>query len=146
VQAQAGRDPCEVRYEVDIPLIGVTEVGLPIERATHDAIQSAVARLPQYLPQVYDQATPYIDDILAKAMDRAVRTAEYEADYLADKMMEEKVMPRVETLKENLVANVGNFVEEILVTVVAVGAASIIAVGVGAWWVNRREEIRDKRG
>lgn len=139
--ASVPRDPCEIRYPVDIPLIGVEEVGIPVYRVVNDAMQAADRFLPDYLPSYYAHLQPYI----AAEVDNLVRTAEYEADFLADKLLKEKVDPRVEAAKQNLYANLDSVVTEILATVVITGAASLIAIGVGAWWVNRREEIRDKR-
>jgi hypothetical protein len=138
------RDPCEIKYQVDIPLIGVEEVGIPVNRITYDAMQAATDRLPQFMPEIYSTIEPYADRLLGRVTEDVIETVEFEAPYLADKLLEEKIMPRAEILKENLIANVENVVEEILVTLLAVGGATIVAVGVGAWWVNRKEEMRDK--
>jgi hypothetical protein len=136
------RDVCEIKYPVDIPLIGVEEVGVPVYRLVHDAMQAGMRFLPQYLPQAWNEVQPYINELKADV----IADVEYEADYLADKLLDTHVMPRVENLKEETFASVRHWRDEILLTLMAVGAASVVAVGVGAWWVNQRELQRDRGG
>lgn len=131
-------DPCEMRYSVDIPVVGRTDMGVPVDRIVADAMESAVRRLPSYLPVIYSQLQPYI----AAIEDDVVRTVEYEADYLADQMLQTKIDPRVTALVDEVTADANALKDEILTTLMAIGAALIIATGVGAWWVNREAEIR----
>ena len=140
--AEVPIDPCEIRYPVDIPIIGRRSVGVPVYRLVHDAMQAGTRFLPEYLPQVWNELQPYLGELT----DRVVRTVEYEADYLADELLDNKVMPRLEIVKEDLYGYVRAWRDEILITILAAAAASVVAIGVGAWWVNKREEIRDAGG
>jgi len=138
--AEVPRDPCEIAYPVDIPLIGRETVGVPVYRMVYDAMQAGTKFLPEYLPEVWQQLQPYI----AEVQDDVVRTIEYEADYLADELLDKKVMPRLNAVTDELVGTATGWRDEILMTLMAVGAASIIAVGVSAWWINKSEQQRDK--
>lgn len=137
--AEVPRDPCEIKYPVDIPIIGVEQVGVPVYRIVYDAMQAGTKFLPEYLPQVWQQLQPYIGQLT----DHAVRTIESEADYLAEKLLDEQVMPRVDVLHEELIDDANELRDELLVTILAVGAASILCIGLAAWWINERERQRD---
>jgi hypothetical protein len=128
------RDVCEIKYPMDLPIIGVTEVGLPVYRVTYDMMEAATQRLPEFLPQIYQDLQPYIADLT----DDVVRTVEYEADFLADKMMREQVEPVIEEFTDELEVRANKLVNELLVTTAALSGAVIIAVGVAAWWVRSK--------
>jgi hypothetical protein len=131
-------DPCEMKYSVDIPIVGRTEVGVPVSQMVDDAIASAVKRLPAYLPTVMAQMQPYI----AALEEDVVKTIEYEADYLADELLQTKVDPRVTTVVADVTAQAQALKNEILVTLAAIGASMLIGVGVSAWWLNREAQLR----
>lgn len=127
-------DACEMQYSVDIPLIGRDTVGVPIYQMVDDALKSATQQLPQYLPTFYQQLKPYV----AAIEDDLVRTMEYELPFLADDLMADQVDPRIDGLLEDVTGKVEVLKDEVLATVLATGAALVVAFGVGIWYLKQR--------
>ncbi len=133
-------DPCEMRYSVDIPIIGRTDVGVPINRMVNDAMQSATQQLPAYLPIFMQQVQPYIDSTVAAIEADAVKTIEYEVNYLTRELMTKQVDPRVTALVDEVTAEANALKDEVLKTLMILGATILLGVGVSAWWINRERE------
>jgi len=132
--AQVPRDVCEVQYPVDIPIIGVENVGLPIYRVTYDALQAVSRFLPERLPEWYAAAQPYIDNIRRDTIDEATKVIERETDYLASQLMEREVDPRLADAE----GRIRDIAKELLVTTAALSGAVMIVVGISAWWIRRK--------
>jgi len=123
------RDPCEVSYAFDLPLVGKTTFGLPIPAMTNDALLTAERQLPEILdrtlPVVYQKTKPYIDGIFADL--------EYELPALADKILKEQVLPQLERQKEEIVAQT-----EVLSTRLLLGLTVLTGVGLAGLWYIRK--------
>lgn len=120
------RDPCEIEYAFDLPLVGKTTFGLPIPAITNDALITAQRQLPglldQSLPIVYSKLQPYIDDLTDFVIPRTV-----------DKLMREEVQPLIEVEREKIIAEADTVVQKALL-----GVGIITAAGLGAWWFLRK--------
>ena len=132
-------DPCAVRYKINLPVWGEDYVTVPIYRMVDDALLSATQRLPVYLPQLWQQMQPYLAELQADV----VRTIEYEVPFLTRAALDE-AMPRVEELRRQVTGDAESLRDELLIGILAAGAASIVAIGVAAWWINQREVMRDQ--
>ena len=136
--ASVPRDVCEIKYPMDLPIIGVTEVGLPIYRVTYDAMKAATQRLPEFLPEIYDAVNPYVERLQGEIIDRVVRTAEYEADYLSDKLLRDKVDPRVAAMTDDIERRAQKITNEALLTGLALTGAVLLGGGVAIWWLKQK--------
>lgn len=120
--AAGQRDPCEVEYAFDLPLVGKTSFGLPIPAMTNDAINTAMSRLPQLLPVVYQQLQPYIDDL-----------TDFVIPGVVSDLMKKQVVPMVDNQKEEIVAEANVLLQKALL-----GFAVVTAAGLGAYWYIRK--------
>ena len=124
------RDPCEIEYAFDLPLVGKTSFGLPIPAMTNDALLTVQRQLPkildQSLPVVYQKLQPYIASLMANV--------EFEVPRLADQVINDQLMPIVQREKEVALAEV-----EVLTQKVLLGLGVITAAGLGAWWLIKRK-------
>lgn len=124
--AAGQRDPCEVEYAFDLPLVGKTSFGLPIPAMTNDAINTVQARLPQLLdqtlPVIYQKLQPYIDDM-----------TDFVIPSVVSDLMKKQVTPMVDNQKEEIVAQANLLIQKTLL-----GVAVITAAGLGAYWYIRR--------
>jgi len=132
--AEVPQDVCEIKYSVDLPLIGREQVGLPVYRVTYDALQAVTQFLPERLPEWYEAAKPYIDNIRRETIADATKVIEQEADYLASELMEREVDPRLADVE----TRVNGIAKEIMVATAALSGAVMITVGVAAWWIRRK--------
>jgi hypothetical protein len=135
--AEVPRDVCEITYPMDLPVLGVTKVGLPVYRVVYDAMNAAADQLPAVLPELEAAVQPAVDRMVARISDDMARTVEYEVDYLTDKLMREEINPLVEKFTTDAELRASKLVNEILVTTAALSAGVVIAVGVAAWWIKR---------
>lgn len=120
------RDPCEVEYAFDLPLVGKTSFGLPIPAMTNDAINTAQQRLPQLLdqtlPMIYQKLTPYIEDLTDYVIPSTVQS-----------VLTKQVGPIVENQKEEIIAE-----SEVLLQKALLGMGVLLAAGLGGYWFIRR--------
>lgn len=116
------RDPCEIQYSFDLPLVGQTTFGLPIPQMTNDALLAIKQQLPaildQTLPMVYQKAQPYIEDLTDYVVPNAV-----------SKILTKQIAPMVDNQKEEIIAQANLLVQKTLL-----GIGVITAVGLGAYW------------
>lgn len=130
-------DPCEIPYEMDLPIFGKQTFRLPIPAMTNDAMNQVQARLPQVLdatlPVAYEKVLPYVNSLKADL----VRDIEFLGPRLAQDLMDDVVLPELELQKENIVAQANVLKDEALITAVAVGGMVVIAVGAAAWWIKK---------
>jgi len=126
------QDPCEIRYSVDLPIVGRTDMALPIDQMTNDAIIGAVKVLPatldSALPTIYSKAQPYINNLLADAQSTAEDALQHALNTI--------ILPQIEKQKEEVLAQAETLRDEALKTVLAVGVMIVVAVGAAAWWIK----------
>jgi hypothetical protein len=122
------RDPCEIRYSFDLPLVGETEFGLPIPAITNDAINT----VKQQMPELYRSMQPYIEDVKASAF----ADLEYFVPELVGDVIDAEIMPIVEREKENIQARAEMLVGDTLKVAFVMTATVVAAVGIAAWWVK----------
>jgi hypothetical protein len=132
------RDPCEVRYSFDLPLVGKTEFGLPIPAMTNDALLTVQKQLPQVLdeslPVVYQKLAPYLADLKAGTF----ADLEYFVPELLDDVMKKQILPELERQKDNIIAETEMIRDEALKTALALTGMVVVAMGVGFWWLKGR--------
>jgi len=128
------QDVCEIKYSVDLPLLGREQVGLPVYRVTYDALQAVSDFLPERLPEWMATAQPYIDNIRRETIAEATKVIEQEADYLASELMTREVDPRLAEVE----TKVRDISKEIMIATAALSGAVMITVGLAAWWIRRK--------
>ncbi len=120
------RDPCEVEYAFDLPLVGKTSFGLPIPAMTNDAVLTVQKMLPQLLdqslPVVYQKLQPYIDDLTDFVIPETVND-----------ILKKQVGPMVDNQKEEIISEA-----EVLLQKALLGVAVITAAGLGVYWYIRK--------
>lgn len=126
--AAGQRDPCEVEYAFDLPLVGKTSFGLPVPAMTNDALNTVMTRLPQLLdqnlPVVYQKLQPYIDDL-----------TDFVIPGIVTDLMKKQVVPMVDNQKEEIVAQANILLQKMML-----GVAVITAAGLGAYWYIRKRK------
>lgn len=124
------RDPCEIEYSFDLPLVGKTSFGLPIPAMTNDALMSVQRQLPQILdqslPVVYQKLQPYIASLMADV--------EFEVPRIADQVLNAQILPLVQREKEIALAEVEVLTQKALL---GLGVLTVIALG-GGWWLVKK--------
>lgn len=124
------RDPCEIEYAFDLPLVGKTSFGLPIPAMTNDALLTIQRQLPQVLdqslPVVYQKLQPYIASLMADV--------EFEVPRLADQVLNAQVLPLIQREKEVALAEI-----EVITQKVLLGLGVLGVGGIGAWWLIKRK-------
>jgi hypothetical protein len=126
-------DPCEMQYSVDIPVLGRDTVGIPITRIVGDALTSATAQLPSYLPAFYQELMPYVNQM----RDSIWGDVQALAPDLVQQVLDEQVIPQVNKLEDDVVGKAQALGDELMAVVLAAGAATLIAVGVGVWYLKQ---------
>lgn len=122
------RDPCEVQYSFDLPLVGKTTFGLPVPQMTNDALLTIQKQLPQLLdaslPVIYQKAQPYIDDL-----------TDFVIPGVVSDLLKKQVVPMVDNQKEEIVAQANVLMQKMLL-----GVAVITAAGLGAFWYIQKRK------
>jgi hypothetical protein len=120
------RDPCEIEYAFDLPIVGKTTFGLPIPAMTNDALLTVQQRLPevldQSLPVVYQKLQPYIDDL-----------TEFVIPGVVDTILKKQVVPMIENQKAEIIAQADLVVQKALL-----GIGIVAAAGLGIYWYIRK--------
>lgn len=124
------RDPCAVKYIVDLPLLGEEEVEVPVERLSSDFMASVTRQLPRHLPQIFADLQPHIDRIEGEAID--------EAEALIQRTLDRKLRPEIESQKVQLLSEVRQEVNSALVVMGLIGITIVGGVGLAAWYTKRR--------
>jgi hypothetical protein len=123
------RDPCEIKYGFDLPLVGQTEFGLPIPAITNDALltieQQLPAMLDNVLPMVEQKIQPYVNSVIADL--------EYELPSLADQIIKQQVLPELETQKQDLIAQA-----DVMLQKAFLGALAITGVAAFGYWYIKK--------
>ncbi len=127
------KDPCEIAYSIEAPLIGRTTMRLPISQITNDAILTAEQQLPalidRQLPMVWDKLQPYIFQVKGSVLS----DLEYWLPEQLESLLDDVVLPEWERQKEILVAET-----EVMMKKMLVGVGFMAAAGVGIlWWMRR---------
>jgi hypothetical protein len=127
-------------YDVRLPVVGKTTLEIPVSEIVNDAMESATHWLPNYLPQYYESALPYINAQKAAVM----RDIEQWAPDLLDQLLETEVLPEANELLDVLVAHAENLRDTAVLALLAMTGTVVIAIGTSAWWINYREKMRDR--
>lgn len=121
------RDPCEIQYSFDLPIVGQTTFGLPIPQMTNDALLAVKQQLPaildQTLPTVYQKVQPYIDDM-----------TDFVIPSVIDSVLKKQLIPVIDNQKEQIVAEANVLLQKALF-----GVAVVAAAGLGGYWYIRRK-------
>lgn len=129
------KDPCEIAYSLEVPIVGRTTMRLPISQMTNDAIITAEQQLPglldRQLPMVWQKLAPYIFDVKSSI----IGDLEYWLPEQAQALMDDVVLPEWEAQKDSLVADMKLAVEKALL-----GAALLGGAGLGVWWLWKRRK------
>lgn len=124
------RDPCEVQYGFDLPIVGKTSFGLPIPAITNDALNTVEQRLPSLL----DATLPVIEQKVQPWINSVIADVQYEAPALVDKIIKQQVLPELQTQKEELLAQADVIMQKALLGTAVI---TLLAIG-GFWWVKKR--------
>lgn len=124
------KDPCAVKYVVDLPVLGEEEIEVPVEKLSSDFMASVTRQLPRHLPQIFADLQPYVDRIEGEAID--------EAEELIQRTLDRKLRPEIEAQKVQLLADVREEVNKALVVMGIIGITIVGGVGLAAWYTKRR--------
>ena len=112
---RVSRDPCSVKYLVDLPVLGEEEVEVPINQLTNDILSSATRQLPNYLPKIYNEVTPYVTQIKADIQE--------EVEDLLQKGLDRTLRPEIEAQKAQLLSDINRELNKYLMIVLGLTAA-----------------------
>jgi hypothetical protein len=112
---RAAKDPCAVKYLVDLPVLGEEEVEVPINQLTNDILSSATRQLPNYLPKIYNEVTPYVTQIKADIQE--------EVEDLLQKGLDRTLRPEIEAQKAQLLSDINRELNKYLMIVLGLTAA-----------------------
>ena len=130
----AGRpDPCEIRYSVDLPIIGREIVGVPLNQVISDAMTQFSQRLPSLLQEAYLRARPLIDEQKAEA----IADLQVAARDFVDKTMKEKIRPELERQKTDAFARAEVLKDDATVKAAVIAGVLVVAMAAAAWWLKR---------
>lgn len=117
------RDPCAVKYVVDLPILGEEEVEVPVEQLSQDFMSSVVRRLPSHLPQIFRDIQPHVDEM---------------ADELIQDTLELKLRPEIEAQKAALIGDIRTEANKAMVTMGFIALTIVGGVGLAAWYTYKR--------
>jgi predicted PurR-regulated permease PerM len=109
------KDPCAVRYIVDLPVLGEEEVEVPITQLTNDILSSATRQLPSFLPKIYKEVTPYVDQIKTDIQD--------EVEDILQNGLDRTLRPEIEAQKAQLLSDINRELNKYLMIVLGLTAA-----------------------
>lgn len=109
------KDPCAVRYIVDLPVLGEEEVEVPVAQLTNDILSSAARQLPNYLPSIYREVTPYVEQIKTDIQE--------EVEDLLQSGLDRTLRPEIEAQKAQLLSDLNRELNKYLVIVLGLTAA-----------------------
>jgi len=115
------RDPCAVKYLVDLPILGEEEVEVPLEQLTNDLLSSATRNLPKVLPQVYKEVTPYVNQIKHEIQE--------DAESLFQNVLDKTLRPEIEAQKAQLLSDINRELNKYLMIVLGL-TATVYAVNI----------------
>lgn len=129
--ANVPKDPCERRYEFDIPIWGRTDIGVPLTQMTDDAFLQARGYVPMLVFDATKAAEPFVDEKIADAM--------AEISMNVPRWTEQALKsPEIQRQKELMLAQAEALRDEALKVAVALTGIVVMAVGFTAWWIKRR--------
>lgn len=124
------RDPCAVKYEVDLPILGKEIVEVPVEQLSRDFMNSVTRQLPSHLPQIFTDLQPHINQVKVGLID--------DAEELIQETLEHKLRPEIEAQKVALIADINREANKALVTLGIIAITIVGAVGFSAWYTMKR--------
>jgi hypothetical protein len=126
-------DPCEIRYEFDLPVVGRTDVGVPVNQLVNDAWLHVQSLLPEIVEQVSIEARPRFNEL--------VTTLEGSIAHLLPDLMSEmirtQIRPELEAQMIAAQARAGVVKEDVIRAAIGVTGTLAIAIGLAAWWMKQ---------
>lgn len=123
------KDPCEIKYRFDFPVIGEEDIGIPLNQIINDAKLQISESLPQLINTAFTAARPKINDVMSDV--------EYMIPEAVDEAMEQHVWPEIDRRKALLMAEVDVVKDDAVKAALAVTATVVMSVGLAAWWVKK---------
>jgi hypothetical protein len=109
------KDPCSVKYLVDLPVLGEEEVEIPLEQLTTDLLSSTVRKLPTFMPKVMDEVTPYVNQVKHDIRE--------DAEDMFQNILDRTLRPEIEAQKAQLLSDINRELNKYLLIVLGLTAA-----------------------
>ena len=113
----ARRDPCEITYKVDLPILGEEDVKLPINQVVND---------------VWLQLEPKVNALVADVEGEIMR----EAPDVAREVMDQIVIPRMHDQVEGAIAEIEVIRDDTVKALLIATGTTIAAIAFAAWWIK----------
>lgn len=126
------RDPCEVTYKFNLPVIGEREVAVPVNQIVNDIWLHVQSILPEIVDKSWEEAQPKINQLVAGVE----RDLEYFVPELVDEVMQEQILPELERQLTIVFAKVDVMKDQAIQSAWGIGLLLTAAVGTAAWWVR----------
>lgn len=125
-------DPCAITYKVDIPILGESDVKIPINQIINDIRLQLNQEMPGIIDNVWNQARPKIEQLVVDIQEELTRVA----PDITNDLIRQTVMPLVYAEIEKLLAEVDVMVGNVTKVMLGVGGAIVLSVGIAAWWLK----------
>jgi hypothetical protein len=129
-------------YDVKLPVVGRTTIEVPVDRMVHDAMQSATRQLPNCLPTIYSQVTPYINGYIDGKKSELYADLEARAPGMLNRLLENEIIPQADEYKDKALEHLKEFRDELIIALLGMTGVVVISVGTAAWWLNYRDKMR----
>ncbi len=114
------------RYTLDLPVVGDTEVGVPVEKFTADILSEASSQFPGYVPKIVAALNPHIAQVKRYAI------------HDLQQFLDEYAVPEIEAQKANISAEIERLEGQASKWLVLYGLAIVAGVGATTWYLSRR--------
>lgn len=122
-------DPCAFTYVIDLPIIGEEEVEVPVEQLSSDFMSSVVRRLPNHLPQIFQDVEPFVNYVKQGTI--------RDIDNLVQRTLDRKVRPEIEAQKVQFLADVREEGNRLLVSAMLISMGLVGGLGLLAWYYKK---------
>lgn len=109
------RDPCSIKYIVDLPVLGEEEVEVPVKQLTEDFMSTLRPQINEVKSELIVDAKELIRDTL-----------------------ENTLRPEIESQKVELLSDINREANKALVTLSVIAFTIVGAVGLAAWYTLKR--------
>lgn len=127
------RDPCEIGYKVDLPLLGETVIKMPVNQLINDIRVQLDRELPGIVDNVWTQAQPKLEQLVVGIED----DMKYFVPVLVDEVLREQVSPMLEGELGVFLAQTNLIKEDALKALLLLTATTLLGVGLAAWWIKK---------
>lgn len=132
-QGAVQKDPCERKYEFDIPIWGRSDIGVPMVQMMSEAFMTAERMAPTFVERMKPIIYPLVDQKIADAM------AEVEMSIPAwTREAIQAAQPEIDRQKELVAAQAELLRDEALKVAAALTGIVVLSVGLAAWWIKTR--------